>query len=58
METKRHPQEKGHFITKDVITVGRRDTLLKYGIARVQNTVVWEKFGVKKFSSDATYDEN
>ena len=21
-------------------------------------TVVWEKFGVKKFSSDATYDEN
>ena len=25
---------------------------------KVQNTVVWEKFGVKKFSSDATYDEN
>ena len=21
-------------------------------------TIVWEKFGVKKFSSDATYDEN
>ena len=21
-------------------------------------TVVWEKFGVKKFSSNATYDEN
>ena len=39
MEVKRHTQEKGHFMTKDVIIVGRRDTLLKYGITRVQNNM-------------------
>ena len=37
MEVKRHTQEKGHFMIKDVIIVGRRDTILKYGMTRVQN---------------------
>ena len=37
MEVKRHTQEKGHLITKDVINVGRRDTIIKYGMTRVQN---------------------
>ena len=37
MEVKRHTQEKGHFMTKHVIIVGRRDTIIKHEMTRVQN---------------------